>query len=133
MKGEVLPLAFSLQCKCLLPFLRVTRDWRASNISLKPIHSPNAKSQNFETTFLFSIVERSSTYVFRDMNYDNPPQLSVGPICFKLKLCFKINQKALCLWLPIRHFSNISRTTRGIKLKLLRILLLLLLLLQLDK
>ena len=73
MKGEVLPLALQLQRECLVHFLRVTRAWRASSPSLKPIHFPCASSQNFEIAILFSIVERSSNYVFTDIRHVNPP------------------------------------------------------------
>ena len=40
-KGEILPLALQLHRECLVPFLRVTADFRASNHSLTPIHFPN--------------------------------------------------------------------------------------------
>ena len=48
----------------------------------------------------------------------------------KINTALKLNQKALCTWLPIRHLSHILRTAGGIKLKLSGQLLLLLLLLQ---
>ena len=59
-----------------------------------------------------------------------PTIMQLGPLCFELNAALKLNQKALCLWSPLRHFSNISRTTGDIKLKLSGLLLLLLLLLR---
>ena len=113
----------------MVTFLRIKRGWRASSPSLKTIPFPNLSSQNFEMIILFSIVERSSNYVFRDITHVNPHNYAVGPIYVETKCCFIINEKALCVWLPIRHLSNTSITTRTIKLKPLGILLLLLLLL----
>jgi hypothetical protein len=119
--------------KVLVPFLRVKRDWIASRPSLKPIHFPNAFSQNFDPPILFSIVEWFRYYVLWDIRHVNPHNYATGPLCFKTKCRFKINRKTLCLWLPIRPISNISRKTSGIKLKLLGILLLLLLLLKFNQ
>jgi len=41
-------------------------DWRATNSSHTNHATPNIPKQNFEIAILFSVVERSESYVFED-------------------------------------------------------------------
>ena len=91
---EVLSLKFRLQQKCLVPFLRVTRDWRAGSPSLKPIHFLSISSQNLETTILFSIEERSSSYVYKDQ----PPKI-MQLAHYALKLNVALNKSKVIVFM----------------------------------
>ena len=71
-----------------------------------PINFSNTSIQYFKTTILFSMVERSSSYVFRHIGYVAPYEYGANCIslkfahyAFKLDIALKINRKVLCFML----------------------------------
>ena len=59
--------------------LRVISNKRVSNPFAKPINFQNTSNNNIEIAILFSIVEQSSNYVFRGIEYFQPPVVFVPP------------------------------------------------------